>query len=320
MKRREFITLMGTTAVTWPLAARAQQPALPVIGYLDASGLDRWFEAFRRGLSDLGYEENRTVIIERRSAAGRSERLPDLAAELVRLQPQVIVASGSRAALAAKNATASIPIVIAFATDPVGLGLVATLARPGGNLTGLSNLGAGLMGKRLELLAKIVPGLARVGVVWQPNFEGVHMDHRELQTAAAELGLPIESFELTRPEDIDAAFKQASARVGGVAVLSGPLIFNQRERVVAAAVRHKVRSIYYDAEYAQSGGLMSYGPSLLDLHRRTAVFVDKILKGAKPADLPVEQPTKFELVINLKTAKALGLEVPPTLLADEVIE
>jgi putative tryptophan/tyrosine transport system substrate-binding protein len=321
VKRRTFISLLGGAAV-WPLSARAQQPATPVIGYLDGSGLPRWFEAFQRGLNDLGYVQGRTIAIEVRSAAGQAKQLPELAAELVRLQPKVIVASGSPAAIAARNVTATIPIVFAFATDLVGLGLVASLARPGGNITGQSNQGAGLVGKRLQLLAEMVPGASRFGAIWTPSFAANHFDFQEMQAAAVALRLVLDSLEVTRLEDFDAAFKEAAARSGGVAVLSGPLIFTHRDLVVAAAARHKVPTMYYDAEYAEAGGLASYGPSLLDLHRSTAVFVDKILKGAKPTDLPIEQPTRFKLVVNMKAANTLGLTLPPTLLAraDEVIE
>jgi putative tryptophan/tyrosine transport system substrate-binding protein len=321
VRRREFITAIGG-AVAWPLAARAQQPAMPVIGYLDGSGLPRWFEAFQRGLNDLGYVQGRTIAIEVRSAAGQAKQLPELAAELVHLQPKVIVASGSPAAIAARNVTATIPIVFTFATDPVGLGLVASLARPGGNITGQSNQGAGLVGKRLQLLAEMVPGASRFGAIWTPSFAANHFDFQEMQAAAVALRLVLDSLEVTRLEDFDAAFKEAAARSGGVAVLSGPLIFTHRDLVVAAAARHKVPAMYYDAEYAEAGGLASYGPSLLDLHRSTAVFVDKILKGAKPTDLPIEQPTRFKLVVNMKAANTLGLTLPPTLLAraDEVIE
>ncbi|MFL5219183.1 MAG: ABC transporter substrate-binding protein, partial [Microvirga sp.] len=285
-------------------------------------GLPPWYAAFEGGLNDLGYVQGRAIAIEHRSAAGQAERLPALAAELVSLQPKVIVTSGSPAAVAASKATATIPIVFTFATDPVGLGLVASLARPGGNITGQSNQGPGLVGKRLQVLAEMVPGASRFAVVWTPSFAANHADFGEMQKAAATLGLVLQSLEVTRPSGFDAAFKEAATRTSGVAVLSGPLIFAHREPVVAAAARHKVPAIYYDAEYAEAGGLVSYGPSLVGLHRSAAVFVDKILKGEKPADLPVEQPTRFKLVVNMKTAKALGLMVPPALLvrADEVIE
>ena len=323
MNRRENIfalVVLASAAAAWPFATRAQRQGIPLIGYLDSSGLPKWFEAFQRGLHDLGYVQGRTIAIESRSAAGQGGRLPDLAAELVRLQPKIIVASGSAAAAAAKNATATIPIVFTFATDPIAIGLVSSLARPSGNVTGQSNQAAGLVGKRLQLLAEVLPGVSHFGVVWSPS--STQVDFREMQAAAATLRLVLDSFEVTRPDDIDAAFKKAANQTSGVAVLSGPLIFTHRERVVAAAARHKVPAIYYDEEYSESGGLVSYGPSLLGLHRSAAVFVDKILKGANPGDLPVEQPTRFELVVNLRTARVLGLTVPRSVIlrADRVIE
>ncbi|HXO70349.1 MAG TPA: ABC transporter substrate-binding protein, partial [Bradyrhizobium sp.] len=321
MKRREFLGGLGAAAA-WPLAARGQQHAIPVVAYLDGSGVPRWFEAFQLGMSDLGYVQGRTISIELRDAVGQAKRLPELAAELVALQPKVLVASGSPAAIAARNASATIPIVFTFATDPVGLGLVASLARPGGNVTGQSNQGEGLVGKRLQLLAEMVPGASRFAAVWAPSFAASQADLREMQAAAVALGLVLDSLEVTRPEDLDAAFRQAAANSHGVVVLSGPLIFTNRDLVVAAAARHKVPAIYYDEEYSEPGGLVSYGPSLSDLHRSAAVFVDKILKGAHPNDLPVEQPTRFKLVVNMRAANSLGFTMPQTLLvrADAVIE
>jgi putative tryptophan/tyrosine transport system substrate-binding protein len=322
MERRKFITLVGGAAVAWPLAAQAQQPAVPLVGYLDGSGLPRSFEAFQLGMSDLGYVQGRTIAIELREAAGQAKRLPELAAELVRLQPKVIVASGSAAAIASRNITATIPIVFTFATDPVGLGLVASLSRPGGNVTGQSNQGEGLVGKRLQLLAEMVPEATRFAAIWAPSFAASQADLREMQAAAAALGLALDSLEVTRPEDFDVAFMQAATTSRGAVVLSGPLIFTHRDLVVAAAARHKVPTIYYDSEYPEAGGLVSYGPNLFDLHRTAAVFVDKILKGANPNDLPVEQPTRFKLVVNMRAANSLGFSVPQLLLvrADQVIE
>ena len=323
MNRRKNVfalVVLGGAAAAWPFAVRAQRQGMPLIGYLDSSGLPGWFEAFQHGLNDLGYVQGRTISIESRSAAGQARRLPDLAAELVRLQPKVIVASGSAAAVVAMKATATIPIVFTFATDPIALGLVASLARPGGNVTGQSNQAKGLVGKRLQILAEVLPRVSHFGVVWSPA--STQVDFGEIQAAAVTLRLALDSFEVTRPEDIDAVFKKAANQTGGVAVLSGPLIFTHRERVADAAARHKVPAIYYDAEYSESGGLFSYGPSLLGLHRSAAVFVDKILKGANPGDLPIEQPTRFELVVNLKTAKVLELTVPQAIIlrADRVIE
>ena len=319
MRRREFITILG---VFWPFAARAQQRPTPLIGYLDGSGLPRWFEAFQRGLNELGYVQGQTIAVEQRSAVGQSERLPELAAELVRLQPRIIVASGSPAAVAARNAAPAIPIVFTFATDPIGIGLIASLARPGSNVTGQSNQAPGLVGKRLQLLADMLPGASRFSVVWSPTSNVSQIDFREMQAAAATLRVGLHSFEVVQPEDFDGAFKEAAARSAGTVVLSGPLIFTHRQVIVAAAIRHKVPAVYYDTEYAEAGGLASYGPSLIDLHHNAAIFVDKILKGAKPADLPVEQPTRFKLALNMKTANAIGFAFPPATLAraDEVIE
>jgi putative tryptophan/tyrosine transport system substrate-binding protein len=235
MRRRDFLAGVGLAPAMWPFPARAQRPpAIPIIGYLDSSGLPPWYAAFERGLNDLGYVQGRTIAIEHRSAAGQAERLPALAAELVSLQPKVIVTSGSPAAVAASKVTATIPIVFTFATDPVGLGLVASLARPGGNITGQSNQGPGLVGKRLQVLAEMVPGASRFSVVWTPSFAANHADFGEMQRAAATLGLVLHSLEVTRPSDFDAAFQEAAARTSGVAVLSGPLIF-------ASPLRHGTR-------------------------------------------------------------------------------
>lgn len=323
MRRREFIAALGAAAVLRSAPSQAQRAGpIPLIAFLDSSGVAPWYEAFRQGLSDLGYAEGQSIAIEHRSAAGRADRLPALAAELAGLNPKVIVTSGSPAAVAAKNATATIPIVFAFATDPVGVGLVASLARPGGNVTGQSNQSPGLVGKRLELLAEIVPGVSSFGVIWTPSFLANHADFAEMQQAATALNLTLASLKVTQPGDFDAVFGEAAARTRGVAVLSGPLIFANREPVVAAAARQRVPAIYYDAEYVHAGGLVAYGPSLVGLHRRAAVYVDKILKGEKPADLPVEQPTRFSLAVNTKAARTLGFAFPPTVLvrADEVIE
>src|SRR3954453_3416310 len=277
MRRRSFVVALGAAA--WPHITHAQQATMPLIGYLDSSGLPHWYQAFKQGLEDLGFVQHQTIAIEMRSAAGEAERLPALAAELVKLQPKVVVASGSPATVALRKATASIPIVFTFATDPISLGLVASLAHPGGNVTGQSNQSPGLVGKRLQLLSEIVPGASRFGVVWTPSFSANRADVREMQEAATALGLSLDSFELRRPSDLDAVFSQAATRTSAVAVLSGPLIFARREEVVSAAARHKVPAIYYDAEYAESGGLASYGPSLVELHRSAALFVEKILKG-----------------------------------------
>jgi putative ABC transport system substrate-binding protein len=322
MRRRDFLATLGVATAMWPTAPRAQRSTVPLIAYLDSSGVKPWYEAFRLGLSDLGYSEGQSIAIEHRSADGQADRLPALATELASLKPKIIVTSGSSATIAARNATETIPIVFTYATDPVGVGLIASLAHPGGNVTGQSNQSPGLVGKRLQILAELVPGVSNFGVVWSPSFRANHADYAEIQQAAATLNLTLTSLEVKGPADFDAVFKEAATRTSGVAVLSGPLIFAHRGPVVAAAARHKVPAIYYEAEYAQSGGLVAYGPSLVGLHRRAAVFVDKILKGEKPADLPVEQPTRFSLVVNAKAAQALGFTFPPALLirADEVIE
>jgi putative tryptophan/tyrosine transport system substrate-binding protein len=321
MRRRAFIAALGSTVVM-PFAARAQQRPIPLIGYLDGSGLPRWFEAFQRGLNELGYVQGQTIAVEQRSAVGQSERLPELAVQLARLQPRIIVASGSPATVAARNAAPAIPIVFTFATDPIGIGLIASLARPGSNVTGQSNQAPGLVGKRLQLLADMLPGASRFSVVWSPTSNVSQVDFREMEAAATTLRVELHSFEVVQPGDFDGAFKEAAARSAGTVVLSGPLIFTHRQVIVAAAIRHKVPAVYYDTEYAEAGGLASYGPSLVDLHHNAAIFVDKILKGAKPADLPVEQPTRFKLALNMKTANAIGFAFPPATLAraDEVIE
>lgn len=301
----------------------AQAQSSPArIGYLGTVNVSGWFEAFQGGLRDLGYVEGRTIIIERRSAFGQTARLPGLAAELVGLEPRVIVASAPPAVRAAKNATARIPIVMAFSNDPVALGLVESLARPGGNVTGLANLASDLMGKRLQLLTEIVSGLSRVGVIWDPNHDSSQINRRELQAAVAALHLTLKSFEVTRAEDIDGAFKAAASRSDGVVVLNTPMVVLHREAITAAAARYTLPAIYFEMDFAKVGGLISYGADFRDLHRRAAIYVDKILKGAKPADLPIEQPTKFEMVVNLKTATALGITIPQSILlrADEVIE
>jgi putative ABC transport system substrate-binding protein len=300
----------------------AQSGEMPRIGYLETNITEESVEALRSGLSDLGYLENRTHVIEFRSAGGRIERLPALAAELVSHRPKVIVAASPMAALAAKAATTTIPIVMTNVSDPVELGLVASLARPGGNVTGMSSMATGLSGKRLELLRDLLPGLARVGVVWESGMTAPRIAYQELEAAAPSLNLALESFAMSGSEDIDRAFKAVGERTKSAVVLNSALVVRQREAVVAAALRYKVAAIFYDADYTVAGGLMSYGARYSDLHRRAATYVDKILKGAKPADLPVERPTKFELAVNLKTARALGITVPPSILlrADEVIE
>ena len=326
MRRREFITLLGGAAAAWPLAARAQQPAkLPTIGFLGAStpsAQSQWVAAFVQRLRELGWIEGRTVAIEYRWAEGRSERFAEIAAEFVRLKVDVIVTAGTAAVLAAKQATSVIPIVFAVAGDPVGSGLVASLARPGGNVTGLSIQATDLAGKRLELLREVVPGLRRLAIMANVGNPGAVLEMGEVQAAARTLGLEVATLEIRRAEDIAPAFEALKGRADALYVCADPLVITNRIRINTLALGARLPTMHGIREYVEAGGLMSYGPNFPDLFRRAADYVDKILRGAKPADIPVEQPTKFDLVINLTTAKALGLDVPPTLLAraDEVIE
>ena len=327
MRRREFIALLGGAAA-WPLVASAQQPGrIARIGYLASNLANQGpLDAFRQGLRDLGYVEGRNVVIEYRDAQGKLEPLAALAAELVALKVDVIVASSTAAALAAKQATTVVPIVFGSVPDPVATGLVASLARPGGNVTGLSNLNADLVGKCLEYLTQAVPGIGRVAVLWQPGAFGERTEKEMLiaeERAARTLGIQLQFVEARGAADIDNAFSEITgARSDALTVLVSGMLLGERRRLVDIAAKNRLPVVYTFRELVDAGGLMSYGPSLADLFRRAASYVDKILKGTKPADLPVEQPTKFDLVINLKTAKALGLTVPPTLLtrADEVIE
>jgi putative tryptophan/tyrosine transport system substrate-binding protein len=322
MKRREFITLLGG-APLWPLAARAQQPAkLPTIGYLGPSTLSamsQWTASFVQRLRELGWVEGRNVAIEYRWAEGRAERPAEIAAEFVRLKVDVIVTYSTLPVIAAKQATSVTPIVFAAANDPVGTGLVASLARPGGNVTGLSVQQYDLAGKRLELLREAVPGLRRLAIMANVSNPGPVLEMGEVEAAARALGLEATTFKIRRAEDIAPDFD--ALRAEALYVCTDPLIITNRARIHTLAMGARLATIY-NREYVETGGLMSYGPNFPDLFRRGADLVDKILRGAKPADIPVEQPTKFDLVINLKTANALGLEVPPTLLAraDEVIE
>jgi len=284
-------------------------------------------EAFRQGLRDLGYVEGRNVVIEYRDAEGKLERLPALAAELVALKVDVIVTGGGTpTALAAKQATRTVPIVFIAVGDPVTSGLVTSLARPGGNVTGLTSLAPELVGKWLELLTQAVPGVSRVAFLWQPGVIGERTEKDMLKAAdvaARALGVRLQFVEARGPADIDRAFSDMTrTRAGALTVLPYAMFNSERRRLVDLAAKNRLPTVYSFREYVDAGGLMAYGPNLADLIRRAATYVDKILKGAKPADLPVEQPTKFELVINLKTAKALGLTIPPSLLgrADEVIQ
>jgi putative ABC transport system substrate-binding protein len=326
MIRRQFITLLGGAAVAWPLAARGQQqPAkLPTIGFLGAATPATWsvfIAAFVRRLRELGWIEGRTIAIEYRWAEGRNERYADIAAEFVRLKVDVIVTSGG-AVLAAKQATSLIPIVFAAAADPVGGGFVASLVQPGGNVTGLSAQFTDLAGKRLELLREIVPSLRQLAIMANAGYPAAVLEMAEVQATARTLGLEVTPLEIRQAEDIAPAFEALKGRAEALYVCSDILTTTNRVRVNTLALTARLPMMYGVREYVEAGGLMSYGPNFLDLWRRTGDLVDKILRGAKPAEIPVAQPTKFDLVINLTTAKALGLEVPPTLLAraDEVIE
>ena len=327
MQRREFITLLGGAAATWPLAARAQQPAMPVIGFLSTRSPDEsahLLAAFRRGLAENGFVEGQNVTVEYRWALGEYDRLPALAAELVRRPVAVLVAVGGEpSALAAKAATATIPIVAIFTADPVERGLVASLNRPGGNVTGVSVLNATLEAKRLGLLHDLVPQATTLGVLLNPTFPAAASQLRDMQEAARAIGLQLHVLRASTDREIDAAFESvAQHRIPALAVTADPFFITRRDKLVALAARHAVPTMYSFRDYAVAGGLMSYGIDLPDAYRQAGVYAGRILKGAKPADLPVMQPTKFEFVINLKTAKALGLAIPAGLLsfADEVIE
>src|ERR1700694_693480 len=329
MRRREFIGLLGSAAIAWPRAARAQQEKnfarIGLLSPFSPSTAALWHEAFRQGLRDLGWIEGKNISIEYRYAEERADVLPDLAIDLVRLNVDIIVASVSTDALAAKRATKTIPIVMASAGDPVASGLVESLAQPGGNITGLSQIAPELAGKRLELLKQMLPMLSRVAVLWNPQNTSASstLTWKEIQLPARELGLQLHSLEVRNSHDFDEAFGDATrARAGALIITPDPLFATNVKRLAELAARSRLPSIFHLREFADSGGLVSYGIDRSDQFRRAATYVDKILKGAKPADLPVEQPTKFELVINLKTAKTLGLTVPPSILAlaDEVIE
>jgi putative tryptophan/tyrosine transport system substrate-binding protein len=325
VNRRAFITLLGGAAA-WPLEARAQQPAkLPTIGFLgpNTPSLDsRRVGAFVQRLRELGWIEGRNVATEYRWAEGRTEHLAEFAAEFVRLKVDVIVTSGTPPVIAAKQATSVIPIVFAAVGDPVGTGLVAALARPGGNATGLSIQATDLAGKRLELLREVVPGLRRLAIMANAGAPPAALEMAEVQTTARGLGLEVVASEIRRPEDIAPALESLNGRAEALYVCNDPLVTTNRIRINTLALGMRLPTIYNVREFVEAGGLMSYGPNFLDLYRRAADFVDKILRGAKPADIPVEQPTKYDLVVSLKTAKALGLAIPETFLlrADEVIE
>jgi putative ABC transport system substrate-binding protein len=328
--RRRFLLTLLAGALAAPLAAEGQQAAkIARIGFLslNRSANPRLHEAFRQGLRDLGYVEGRNIVIESRDADGKPERLPVLAAELVALKVDVIVTGGGTpTALAAKQATRTLPIVFSSAADPVTDGLVTSLARPGGNVTGLSNLTPELVGKCLEQLKQAVPGVSRVAVLWQPDAASRHTGkdmQQGAEVAARALGVRLQFVTARGPADFDRAFSDMTrARAGALAVWGSSIFGSERRRLVDLAAKHRLPTVYPARDFADAGGLMTYGANLADLFRRAAVYVDKILKGTKPGDLPVELPTKFELIINLRTAKALGLTIPPSLLAraDHVID
>jgi len=325
VNRRDFITLLGGAAAVWPLAARGQQTGkLPIVGYLGvttAAAQNRVTPAFVQRMRELGWIEGRTVAIEYRWAEGRNERFTEIANEFVRLKVDVIVTSGSGAA-AAKQVTSLIPIVFDIALDPIGSGLVASLARPGGNVTGLSTQQADLAGKKIELLREVVPGLRRLAIMGNVGYSASVYEMNEAQAAARKLGLEVITSGIRRAEDIAPAFTAFKGRADALYVIGDPLQFTYRVRINTLALGLRLPTMLARREDAEMAGLMCYGPNFLDLARRAAGYVDKILRGANPADLPVEQPTKFDLVINLTTATALGLTIPESFLlrADEIIE
>ena len=326
MRRREFITLLGSAAAAWPLAARAQKarnvPTIGFLGSLSRSAQSTWTAAFVQRMQEHGWIEDRTMVIEYRWAEGRAERFPEFAAEFVRLKVDVIVTAGTDAVIAAKKTTSVIPIVFGTAGDPVANGLVASLARPGGNVTGLSNQSADIAGKRLDLLRAVVPNLHRLAIMANIASSIGVLEMREVQAAAQTLGLEVTTVEIRRAEDIAPAIETLKGGADALYVVTEPLANTNRIQINTLALAARLPTLHGQKPYVEAGGLMSYGANIPALFRRAADYVDKILQGAKPADLPVEQPTEFDLVINLKTAKALGLEIPPTLLAraDEVIE
>jgi putative ABC transport system substrate-binding protein len=326
MKRREFITLLGGAAAPWPIAARAQQAATPVIGFLNSASPGPYapfVAAFRQGLSETGFIEGRNVTIEYRWAEGQYNRLPAMAADLIRRQVTVIAAGGAPAAPVAKASTTTIPIVFSIAGDPVEIGLVASLNRPGGNLTGVTNLAVELVPKRLELLRELVPTATIIAALVNPTSPYAESQSRDLQAAARTLGLQLHILHASTEREFDGVFATlVQLRAGALAISTDVFFNNPSERLAALALRYAVPTIYQNREFAAAGGLMSYGGSNIDSYRLVGGYTGRILKGEKPADLPVQQATRVELVINMKTAKALGLTFPLTLLgrADEVIE
>jgi ABC-type uncharacterized transport system substrate-binding protein len=326
IERRKFLAALGGAAATWPLAVRAQQAAkLPTIGFLGAGTLSAWSRrvaSFVQRLRELGWIEGHTIAIEYRWADGSTGRLPNIAAEFARLRVDVIVTAGTPAAIAVKQATSVIPIVFATTGDPIGNGLVATLARPGGNATGLSTQQTDLAGKRLELLRELVPRLSRLAILTNISNPSNILEREEVRTMARALGVEVITLEIRRAEDIPPAFETLKNGADALYIPPDPLVISELNRINALVLSARLPTMHGSGEYVEAGGLMSYGPNFPDLFRRAADYVDKILRGAKPGDIPVEQPTKFDLVINLTTAKALGLTIPESFLlrADEVIE
>jgi putative tryptophan/tyrosine transport system substrate-binding protein len=328
MNRRAFISLLGGAAAAWPVATQAQQSVakVPRIGFLGNSTAEleaNLIGPFRDGLRALGYEEGRNIVIEYRWAEGKYERFPALTAELIALKVDAIVTAGTPASLAVKNATTTIPLVMVAVGDPVATGLVASLARPGGNITGLTSISSEMEGKRLELLREVVPKVSHIAVLWNAASPIQVIEEGEVRAAAGMLGIKMLSLGVRTREEIDDALATIiRERPDALLVLADRLFLHHRTRIMDFAAQERLPGVHAYRELVEAGGLMSYGPSYADMHRRAAAYVDKILKGAKPADLPVERPVKFELVVNLKAATELGLDVPPTLLgrADEVIE
>jgi ABC-type uncharacterized transport system substrate-binding protein len=327
IRRRDFVILLGGgAAAAWPLAARAERSAkLPTIGYLGsstASAQSQWVAAFVQRLNDHGWIEGRTIAVQYRWAEGRIERFQEIAREFARLKVDIIVTAGTTPVLAAKQAASNVPIVFAVASDPVGNGLVASLAHPGGNITGLSIQQTDLAAKKLELLREAVPDFRRLAILANVGSPASVLEKDEVAAAARTFSLDVVPVEIRRAEDLVSAFLALKGRAEALYVCGDALITNNRIRIITLALGTRLATMYPSREHVDAGGLMSYGPNFPDMHRRAADYVDKILRGAKPADIPVEQPTKFDFVINLTTAKVLGLEIPPTLLAraDEVIE
>jgi len=326
MRRREFITLIGAVAAAWPLAAQAQQQAMPVIGLLSSGtqGSEAFrLTAIRRGLNEVGYVVGRDVAIEYRWAENQNEQLPKLAMELVHRSVTVIVATGGPAAIAAKLSTATIPVLFLVGIDPVTSGLVASINRPNGNATGVSLVSREMNAKKLELLHELLPTAARIGVLLNPNNPSIETFTSDVMEAASALRQQIAVLKISTDHELDTAMANlVEQRVDGIVVTDDPFFTNRRDRLATLATRHRIPAIYPWREYVEAGGLVSYGPSITNAYRQVGIYVGRVLKGEKPADLPVMLPSKFELVINLKTARALGVDVPPTLLAraDEVIE